>query len=228
MTKLDSILKSVSLCQQTSIYSKLFFFPVVMYRYESWTIKNTEHLRIDAFKPWCWRRLLKSPLDCKEIQPVHSKGNQSWTFIGRTDAEAETPILWSPDGKRQFIRKHPNPGKDWGTEEKGATEDEMVGWHHWPNGHELGQTLGHSEGQKGLAYRSPWGCRVRHDLVTEQQQHIGHLWVLTNDSRMPGFQSYSPWILGRGCSQQHTHVCLSWINSTFLLKPGRQDSSFAL
>ena len=86
-------------------------FPVVMYGCESWTIKKAEYQRIDAFEPWCWRRLL-SPLDCKEIQPVNPKGNQSCIFIGRTDAEAEAPILWSPDAKRLLSRKDPNAGKD--------------------------------------------------------------------------------------------------------------------
>ena len=85
----------------------------------------------------CWRRLL-SPLDCKEIQPVHPKGDQSWVFIGRTDAEAETPLFWPPDVKSWIIGKDPDAGKDWGQEEKGTTEDEMVGWHHWLNGQGLG------------------------------------------------------------------------------------------
>ena len=81
-------------------------------------------------------KTLENPLDCKEIQPVHPKGDQSWVFIGRTDVEAETPILWPPDGKSWLIWKDPDAGKDWGQEEKGTTEDEMVGWHHQPNGQE--------------------------------------------------------------------------------------------
>ena len=96
-------------------------------------------------------------LDSKEIQPVHPKGNQSWIFIGRTDVEAETPILWLPDSKSWLIRKDPDAGKDWGQEEKGMTEDEMVGWHHWLNGHEFGWTLGVGDGQGGLACCSSWG-----------------------------------------------------------------------
>ena len=96
-----------------------------------------------APKNWCFwtvvlEKALESPLDCKEIQPVHPKGNQSWIFIGRTDAEAETPILWPPDAKTWLIWKDPDAGKDWGQEEKGTTEDEMTEWHHWFNGHELG------------------------------------------------------------------------------------------
>ena len=99
---------------------------------ESWAPKN-----------WCFwtvvlEKTLESPLDYKEIQPVHPKGAQSWVFIGRTDVEAETPILWSPDSKGWLIGKDPDAGKDWGQEEKGTTEDKMVGWHHWLNGHEFG------------------------------------------------------------------------------------------
>ena len=97
-----------------------------------------------AQKTWCsWtvvlEKTLESPLDCKEIQPVHPKGDQSWVFIGRTDLEAETPVLWLPDVKSWLIWKDPDAGKDWGQEEKGTTEDEMVGWHHWLNGHEFGK-----------------------------------------------------------------------------------------
>ena len=99
MTNLDSILKSRDITLPTKVrLVKAMVFPVVMYGYESWTIKKAEHQRIDAFKLWCWRTL-ESPLDCKEIQPVHSKGDQSWVFIGRTDAEAEAPVHWPPDAK---------------------------------------------------------------------------------------------------------------------------------
>ena len=92
-------------------------------------------------------KTLESPLDCKEIQPVHPKGNQSWIFIGRTDAEAKAPILWPPDAKHQLTGKDPEAGKDWRWEEKGTTEDEMVGWHHWLSGHEFEQAPGDGEGQ---------------------------------------------------------------------------------
>ena len=98
-----------------------------------------------------------SPLGCKEIQPVHPTGDQSWVFIGRTDAEGETPILSPPDAKRWLIGKDPDAGKDWGQEEKGTTEDEMVGWHHLHNGHGFGWTLGVGDGQGGLACCSSWG-----------------------------------------------------------------------
>ena len=131
-------------------------FPVVMYGCESWTVKKAEHRRIDAFELWCWRRLA-SPLYSREIQPVHPKGNQSWVFIGRTDAEAETPILWPADEKNWLISKDPDAGKDWRQEEKGATEDEMVGWHHWLKGHEFEWTPGVADRQGSLACCSSWG-----------------------------------------------------------------------
>ena len=99
MTNLDSILKSRDITLPTKLHLvKAMVFPVVMYGCESWTVKKTEHLKIDAFEPWCWRTL-ESPLDCKEIQPVHPKGDQFWVFIGRTDTEAETPVLWPPHAK---------------------------------------------------------------------------------------------------------------------------------
>ena len=118
---------------------------------ESWVLKN-----------WCFwtvvlEKTLGSPLDCKEVQPVHPKGDQSWVFIGRTDAEAEAPILWPPDVKSWLIGKDTDAGKDWGQEEKGTTEDEMGGWHHRLNGHGFGWTPGVGDGQGGLACCSPWG-----------------------------------------------------------------------
>ena len=112
----------------------------------------------------CAGKTLERPLDCKEIQPVNPKGNQSWIFIGRTNAKAEVPILWPPDVKSWLIGKDPNVRKDWGQEEKGATEDEMVGWHHRLNGHEFEQTLGDSEGQGSLVCCSSWG-RKQLDLT---------------------------------------------------------------
>ena len=102
---------------------------------------------------------LESSLDYKEITPVNPKGNQSWIFIGRTDVEAETPILWSPDAKYWLIGKDPDAGKDWRREEKGSTEDEIVGWHHRLNGHEFEQALRVGDGQGSLACCSPWGCK---------------------------------------------------------------------
>ena len=115
---------------------------------ESWVPKN-----------WCFWTVvtLESPLDYKEIQPVHPKGDQSWVFIGRTDVEAETPTLGPPDAKSWLIWKAPDAGKDWGQEEKGTTEDEMAGWHHWLDGHECEQTPGVGDGQGGLARCNSWG-----------------------------------------------------------------------
>ena len=100
MTNLDSILKSRDITLPTKVcLVKAMVFPVVMYGCESWTVKKAESRRIDAFELWCWRRLLESPLNCKEIQPVHSEGDQPWDFFGRNDAEAETPVLWPPHAK---------------------------------------------------------------------------------------------------------------------------------
>ena len=123
---------------------------------ESWVLKN-----------WCFRavaleKTLESPLDCKEIQPVHTKGDQSWVFIERMDAEAEAPILWPPDAKSWLIAKDPDAGKDWRQEQKGMAEDEMVGWHHWLNGHESEPTPGDSEGQGGPAGCSLWDRKESH------------------------------------------------------------------
>ena len=144
-------------------------FLVVMYQHESWTIKKAECWRIDAFELWCWRRLLKSPLDCKEIQPVHSKGNQSWIFVGRTDAEAETPIPWPPDANNWLTGKDSDAGRDWGQEEKGTTEDEMVGWHHWFNGQEFEQTPGDTDWAAKFGMLQSMGSQsLGQDLPTEQ------------------------------------------------------------
>ena len=114
-----------------------------------------------APKNWCFRtvvleKTLESPLDCKESQPVHPKGDQSWIFIGKTDAEVETPILWPPDVKNWLTGKDLDAGKDWRQEEKGTTEDEMIGWHHKLDGRELEQALGDGEGQGSLACCGPW------------------------------------------------------------------------
>ena len=152
---------------------KALVFPVVMYGCEldykeSWALNN-----------WCFwtvvlEKTLEIPLDSKEIQPVHPKGNQSWIFIGRTNAEAKTPILWPPDAKKWLVGKDPDAGKDWGQEEKGTTEDEMVTWHHQLDGHELEQALGVGAGQGSLMWCSPWG-RKESDM-TEQLKWT-ELWV---------------------------------------------------
>ena len=138
MTNLDSMLKSRDITLPTKVcLVKAMVFPVVMYgceldSEESWAPKN-----------WCfWTvvlgKTLESPLDCKESQPVHPKGDQSWLFIGRTDAKAETPKLWPPDAKSWLIGKDSDAGRDWGQEEKGTTEDEMAGWHHRLDQHGFG------------------------------------------------------------------------------------------
>ena len=130
---------------------KAMVFPVVMYGCESWTIKKG--LKNRCFWTVVLEKTLEGPLDCKEIQPVHPKGDQSWMFIGRTDVEAETPILWPPDAKSWLIGKDPDAGKDWGQEEKGTTEDEMAGWDHRLDEHGFGWI----PGQGGLVCCGSWG-----------------------------------------------------------------------
>jgi len=159
MTNLDSILKTRDIILPPKVcLVKAMVSSVVMYGCEKWTSKKTECWRIDAFELWCWRRLL-SLLDYKEIKPVNPKGNQSWIFIARTDAEAEAPILWPPDAKNWLIGKDPDAGKDWRQEEKGMTEGEMVGWHHRLNGREFEQAWEVGDGQGSLACCTPWGCK---------------------------------------------------------------------
>ena len=157
MTHLGSVLKIKDVTLPTKVYIvKAMVFPVDAYGCESWTIKKTELWRIDAFKLWYWRRPLK-------VLWTARRSNQSilkeinWVFIGRTDVEAEVPIIWPPDVNSWLIGKDPDSGKDWRQKEKRASEDEMAGWHHWFNEYELGQTLGDGEGQGGLACCSPWG-----------------------------------------------------------------------
>ena len=120
---------------------------------ESWAPNNR------CFWTVVLEKTFESPLDCKEIQPVHPKGDQSWMFIEKTEGEAETLILLLPNAKGWLIWKGPDAGKDWRWEEKGTTKDEMVGWHHWLNGHEFESTLGVGDGQEGLTCCSPWGCK---------------------------------------------------------------------
>ena len=127
-----------------------------MYGCESWTIKKAECWRTDAFVLWCWRRLSRVPWTARS-KPVNPKRNQPWIFIGRTDAEAKTPILWPTDAMNWLIGKDHDAGKDWRQEEKGMTEDEMDGWHHWLYGHEFEQAAGVGDGQGSLVRCSPWG-----------------------------------------------------------------------
>ena len=138
---------------------------------ESWALKN-----------WCFwtvvlEKTLESPLDCKEIQPVHPKGDQSCVFIGGTDVEAETPILWPPDAKSWLIWKDPDAGRDWGQEEKGTTEDEMVGWHHQLNEHECEWTPGVGDGQRNLAGYSPWGHKESDMTLQWNNKSVRLFWA---------------------------------------------------
>ena len=167
LTNLDSILKSrdiilpTKVCLEGSDFSSSHEWMWGLDYKESWAPKN-----------WCFwtvvlEKTLESPLDWKDIQPVHPKGDQSWVFTGRTDVEAETPMLFPPDTKSWLIWKDPVAGKDWGQEEKGMTEDEVVVWHHRLNGHGFGWTLGVGDGQGGLACCDSWGRKVGHDWATE-------------------------------------------------------------
>ena len=156
MTNPDSLFKSRDITLPTKVHPvQVMVFPVVRYACENWPIKKAEHWRIDAFKLWCWKTL-ESYLDCKEIQPVHPKWDQSWVFTGRTDAKAETPILWPPDAKSWPSGKDHDAEKDWRWEKKG-----MTGWDGWMasrlNGHEFEQAPEVSERQGGLACCGPWG-----------------------------------------------------------------------
>ena len=159
LTNLDSTLKSRDITLPTKVHLvKAMAVPIVMYGCKSCTIKKAEGRRIDALTVLL-EKTLKSPLNYMEIKSVNPKGNLSWIFIGRTDAEDEAPIFWPPDVKSQLLRKDPDAGKDWRQEEKVITEDEMVGWHHWLNGHELEPALGVSDGQGSLECCSSWSLK---------------------------------------------------------------------
>ena len=156
-TNLDSILKSRDILLPTKVHlvKTMVFSSSHVWMWE------LDHTESRALKNWCFQtvlmeKTLKSPLNCKEIKPVNPRGNQSWICIGRT--EAEPPILWLPNVKIWLIGKDPDAGKDWGQEEKGMTEDEMIGCHHQLNGHEIEQTQGDSEGQGSLVCCNPWSC----------------------------------------------------------------------
>ena len=170
MTNLDNILKSrnITLPSKVHLIKAMVFSSSHVWMWEldceeSWSLKN-----------WCfWTVVLEKTLessrvlDFKEIQPVHPEGDKSWMFIGRTDAEAETPILWPPHTKSWLIGKDSVAGRDWGQEEKGTTEDKMAGSHHWLYGHEFEWTPGVVDEQGGLVCFDSWGHRVRHDWATE-------------------------------------------------------------
>ena len=167
MTNLDRILKS----RDITLLTKVHIVKAMVFSSSHVKMWQLDHKEGWAPKSWSFwtvvlEKTLESPLDCKDIKPLNPKENQSWIFIGRTDAEA--PILWPPDAKSWFIRKDPDAGKDWRQEEKGTTEDEMVGWHHWLNGHEFEQAPADSEVQSGVL-QSMGSQRVGHNWVTEQQ-----------------------------------------------------------
>ena len=169
MKNLISILKNRDITLPTKVCTvKAMVVPVVMYGCDSWTVKKAERWRTDAFEWWCWSRLLRVPKDCKEIQPVHPKGNQYWIIIGRTDAEAEALILWPPDAKNWFIGKDPDAGKNWRQEEKGTR-----GWDGWIASSTQWTWVWASSrrwwrtGKPGRL-QSVGLQRVRHDWATEQ------------------------------------------------------------
>jgi len=175
MTNLDSVFKSRDVTLPTKVHLvKAMVFPAVIYECESWTEESW------APKNWCFwtlvlEKTLESPLDCKEIQLVNSEGDQPWDFFGRNDAKAETPVLWPPQAKSWLIGKDSDAGRDWGQEEKGTTEDEMVGWHHRLNGREFEWTPGVGDGQGGLACCNSWG-RKESD-TTEQLIWSDHVYI---------------------------------------------------
>ena len=183
---------------QKVLLVKALVFPVVMYGCESRTVKKAECRRIDAFELWCWRRLLRVPWT--EIQPVHCKGDQSWVFFGRTDAKAETPVLWPPHAKSWLVGKDSDAGRDWGQEENGTTEDEMAGWHHRRDGREFEWTPGVGDGQGGLACCDSWGCKESD--TTEQLNWTELNWVVPEVLHF-----VSPW------SSSWTALSLGFLNS---------------
>ena len=169
---------------------------------ESWATKN-----------WCFwtvvfEKTLEIPLDCKEIQLVHSKGDQSWVFFGRTDVKAEAPILGPPDAKSWLFGKDPDAGRHWGQEEKGTTEDEMAGWHHWLNGRESGWTPGVDDGQEGLACCNSWG---RKQLDTTERLN----WWTGTAGAVEATPRTSHWKVLRKCTQDPRSFHL-WFNVSFL------------
>ena len=158
-----------------------------------------------ALKNWCFwtavlEKTLESPSDCKEIQPVQPKGDQSWVFFGGTDVEAEALILWPPDAKSWLIWKDPDAGKDWGQEEKGMTEGEMVGWHHWLDGHGFGWTLGVGDGQGGLACCCSWGCK---EWDTTEQ---------LNWTELNRVNEFINWQLFKSWLKQENYLTYNWGN----------------
>ena len=158
---------------------------------------------------------LESPLDCKEIKPVNPKGNQSWIFTERTDADAEVPILWPPNTKGWLIRKDSDAGEDWRREEKGTTEDDMVGWHHWLDGHEFEKALGDGEGQGSLACCSPWGCKESD--TTEWLNWTGSRWGIyswTVEKRQSLLRQWRTWL---------NYICILMFSGVYHLQAMKLD-----
>ena len=191
-------------------------FPVVLWMWEldykeSWAPKN-----------WCFwtvvlEKTLESPLDCKEIQPVHPKGDQSWVFIGRADVEAETPIFWPPDVKSWLIWKDSDVGKDWRWEEKGTTEDEMVWWHHWLSGMDLGrlqQLVMDREAWRAVVHGACGSQRVGHDWATELNCKVAQTRLSVH------FLLSNLWLLGNPSVRKH----FIWIPKQEKSTPNRQQS----
>ena len=189
MTNLDNILKNRDITLPTKVrlvkdsFSHSHVCVWELDHKESWALKN-----------WCFwamvlKKTLENPLDSKEIKPVNTKRNQSWLFFGRSDAETEVPILWPPDAKNWLIWKDPDAGKDWRQEEKGTTEDEMVGWHHQLDGHEFEQALGVGDGQGSLVCCSPWG---RKESDTTEQLNWIESWNLKFISNNIIWHSFLP------------------------------------
>ena len=187
---------------------KAIVFPVVIYECESWTIKS-ELWRIDAFDLWWLEKTLEGLLHCKEIQPVHLKGNQPWMFIGRTDAEAETPILWPPDANNWLIGKDPDAGKEWKQDEKRVTEDEMVGEHQW--------LISLSKLQEMVRDREAW-CATIHG-VTKSRTRLNNNKALKKVCLVPEHNRqvltsghlYWPLPLSGTCFCRHPHDLLFYL-----------------
>ena len=159
------------------------------------------------------KKTLKSPLDCKEIQPVHPKGDQSWVFIGRTVVDAETLIIWPPDAKSWLIGKDPDAGKDWGQEETGTTEDEMTGWHHRLDGHGFGWTPGVGDGQGGLVCCDSWGCKESDTELFSQVTELN--WYVINKLKQLYFLSI--WLLQRLETLRFPVTFIRWVRKVISL-----------
>ena len=169
-----------------------------------------------APKNWCFwtvvlEKTLESPLDCKEIQPIHPKGDQSWVFFGRTDAKAETPILWPPHVKCWLIGKDSDAGRDWGQKEKEMTEDGMAGWHHWLDGHEFVWTPGVGDALGGLACYSSWGHKE-----SDMTERLNWTDYLSKRNKATLFSEKTTCNKKRKFASRwknctHTHFCKMWI-----------------